>query len=221
MRRGRRGRDEAALSVYARIVAWYTAYVLVRCARYTNERTWAQQIGVYTLIGACQMARVLGRGVPPGRILEIVLGVVGPDVLAGARGEDWHRQNDIPLIADAGMRKVAQALNALERSVREALVLHHVSGIGPQELARFLEEPVAEVRARIARGERLLAERLGRARAGGRKAGGSDVQSLLTDFAARLDGGWIMEVAAGALDYLTASGCQGPHRRHRASGSGN
>jgi hypothetical protein len=59
-----------------------------------------------------------------------------------------------------------------------------------------------------------LAKRLEGLQGKGDKAGAPDVRSLLTEFAAALDAGWIREVADCALDYLAAT-ARRPRRRHR------
>ena len=61
MRRMRQIVDRAMLPVYERIIECYCPYVLVRCSRYTNGRRQAQQIGTYTLVSACLVARDVGR----------------------------------------------------------------------------------------------------------------------------------------------------------------
>jgi hypothetical protein len=180
------------LAVWERIVEVYTPYVLVRCARYTNGRKQAQQIGAYTLIVTCLAARAVGPAVPVGRIVESILGVVGRDVSAGARGEDWRDGPDEPLFTDPRLRYTATALNALTRRGREVLVLHHVAGLTPGSLPRLLEQPLDTVLVRIGRAERHLAGWLGV----------RDVRAALAEFAAGLDIGWIQEVADCTLDYL-------------------
>ncbi len=188
----RRCSEEAVLAVYERIVEVYTPYVLVRCARYTNGRRHAQQIGAYTLITTCLAARAVGAGLAVGRIVECMLGVIGPDVRAGARGEDWREGPDEPLFADPRMRYVATALNALKRRGREVLILHHVAGVTPADLAGLLEQPPDAVLARTRKAERHLAQWLGV----------PDVRAALAQFAAGLDAGWMQEVADCAIDYL-------------------
>jgi hypothetical protein len=205
----RRMQADWAQAVYERIVEVYTPYILVRCARYTNGRRQAQQIGVYTLVTACLLARRLGHVLAFGTVLEIVLRVVGPDVLAGACGEDWRVGADEPLLASPRMRYLATSLNALKRRGREVLVLHHLGGLPPEDLARLWEQPVEQVRARLGRAERRLAQWLGAA----------DVRSRLAEFAAGLDRGWIEEVADGALEYLARHA--GGSRRRRAHGDWN
>ena len=69
----------------------------------------------------------------------------------------------------------------------------------------MLGEPAAQVAARIGRGERALARRLGVA----------DVRALLARFAASLDTGWIQEAAACAMDYLARQAR--PSRPRKAS----
>jgi hypothetical protein len=203
MRRRRQGSEEAVLAVWERIVEVYTPYVLVRCARYTSGRTQAQQIGTYSLVVTCLAARAVGHAVPVGRLVESILGVVGPDVLAGARGEDWREGPDGPLFADPRMRYMATALNALKRRGREVLILHHVAGLTPGDLARLLDQPLDAILARIGRAERHLAGWL-RAR---------DVRASMVEFAAGLDTGWMQAVAGGALGYLAwhaRHGCPWP-----------
>ncbi len=190
------------MAVYARIVEVYTPYVLVRCARYTNGRRQAQQIGAYTLVVTCLAARAVGRAVPVGRIVESELGVIGPDVVAGADGEDWRDGSDEPLLADPRLRYMATALNALKRRGREVLVLHHVAGLTPGHLARLLEQPPDAVLARIGRAQRRLARWLGV----------RDVRASMAEFAAGLDRAWMNEVAQCALDYLNGSAASSEYR---------
>jgi hypothetical protein len=194
MRRVRRSVDRALLPVWERIVECYCPYVLIRSARYTNGRRQAQQIGVYALVTACVVAQKVGPIMPIGRIVEIILRVIGPDVLAGARGEDWRDGPEEPLLVDPWMRYMAMALNALKRRGREVLVLHHVAGLELEDLAALLEQPVEQVQARLGRAERRLAEWLDV----------PDVRPALARFAAGLDAGWMQEVAEGARDYLVA-----------------
>jgi DNA-directed RNA polymerase specialized sigma24 family protein len=214
MRRVRQWVDPALLVVYAGIIELYVPYVLIRCARYTNRRRQAQQIGTYTLITTCLVAGKLGQVEQLGRVVDVVLGVVGPDVVSGGPGDLWCGEGEELLIVDQRMRKLAAALNSLKRPWREVLVLHYVTGIEPADLARLLQEPAAEVTAKIGRAERLLAKRLEGLHGKGDKAGAADLPSLLTQFAAALDAGWIREVADCAIDYLAAPAGR-PRRRHR------
>ena len=192
MRRVRQWIDPARLAVYEEIIELYAPYVLIRCARYTNRRRQAQQIGAYTLITACLVAGELEQPEQLARVVDIVLGVVGPDVPSGGRGQVWCGAGEELLLVDRRMRKMAAALNALKRPWREALVLHYVTGMPVGDLARLLVRPAGEIVMRIRRGERLLAARLGAAQ----------VRSSLARFAAGLDAGWIEEVISCATDYL-------------------
>jgi hypothetical protein len=134
-----------------------------------------------------------------------MIAVVGPDMVAGGEGESWWGDSEELLIVDGRMRTVAVALNALHRPLREVLVLHHVTGLSPEDLARLLETPAAQVAAQIGRGERLLAKHLAGPHGEGDEAATPDVRSVLDQFAAGLDGGWMAEVAACAMDYLAGS----------------
>ncbi len=192
MRRVRQWVDPARLAVYEGIIELYAPYVLIRCARYTNRRRQAQQIGVYTLVTACLLASELPWMGQLSLLLDMVVDVIGPDIVSRGQGASWWAESRELLLVDERMRRLVRALNRLRRPLRAVLVLHHVGGVEPEPLARLLEEPAAQVAARIGRGERALARRLGMA----------DVRALLARFAAGLDTGWIQEVAGGALDYL-------------------
>ena len=215
MRRVRQWVDPARLAVYEGIIELYAPYVLIRCARYTNRRRQAQQIGAYSLISSCFLARELGPALALGRIVDLVAGVVGPDVVSNGEGQDWWGRSDELLIVDQRVRKMAQALNALKGPLREVLVLRYVSGLDPDALARLLQRPAAEIVACLDRAQRLLTRRLEGPRDEGCGVRGLDVRSWLVEFTAGLDGGWISEVAECALDYLTTCG----RRHHRRRGT--
>jgi hypothetical protein len=106
------------------------------------------------------------------------------------------------LFVDDNQRRLVGALNRLRRPLRAVVVLHHVAGVEPEPPARLLEEPAAEVAARLGRGERALARRLGVA----------DVRGLLARFAAGLGSGWIQGVAGCALDFLAWQARRGRSR---------
>ena len=195
MRRVRQSLDRAELAVCERIIACYCPYVLVRCAQ-VHERPET---------GPADRGVCPGHGVPHGtgggrrscrsaRSWRSSCRVVGPDVLRGARGEDWRDGPDEPLLVGPWMQYMATALNALKRPGREVLILHHLDGLTPEDLARLLEQPVGEVQARLGRAERRLAQWLAT----------PDVRPALARFAAGLDIGWMQEVAGYAMDYLSA-----------------
>jgi predicted RNA-binding protein YlxR (DUF448 family) len=198
----RRNEDRAELAVFKRIVELYVPHVLVRCTRYTNRRRQAQQIGTYILITTCVMLRKLGPALPLGRIVDTVVGVVGPDVVSKGEGREWWGQSEELLIADERIRRTAQALNRLKGPLREVLVLHHVCWLEPDDLAPLLQSPAGEIEATLARARRLLARRLEGLGDKDHGARGVDVQAALAQFAAGLDRNWIAEVGACALDYL-------------------
>jgi hypothetical protein len=197
------------LPVYERIIELYAPYVLVRCAQYTNGRRQAQWIGVYTLITSCILSRELEHLGKLGRIVDMMAEMIGLDFVSGGEGEAWWGQADDLLIVDQRVRRMAEALNSLNRPLREVLVLHHVAGMEPDDLAKLLQRPTAEVVAKISRAERLLAKRLG---GPSDRAGGPDLRSLLAQFAAGLDAGWMQEVAYSAMDYLADRARRGRQR---------
>jgi hypothetical protein len=190
------------LSVYEGIIDLYAPYVLVRCARFTNDRRQGLIIGAYTLITTCLMAERLDHVGQLGISVDVVADTVGPDVVGGD-GVDEGRSYDSGglLIAEEWMQRLAEALNLLERPMREALVLHHVAGIAVENVARVLNRPAAEARTRIAQGEWRLARQLGVA--GGREhANRAQVRAILARFAAELDMEWVREVRDCTIGFL-------------------
>jgi DNA-directed RNA polymerase specialized sigma24 family protein len=202
MRRILQGGERAQVGIYERMIQLYVPYVLVRCARYTNRRRQAQQIGVYSLITTCLVADRLAHVVRVGRVVDLVTDVIGPDVVSGGEGEVWWAGSAELLLVDGRMRRTAQALNMLKGPLREVLVLHYLGGLEPDDLAGLLQRPAGEIKAMLARARRLLARRLAGPGDEGRGAGDVDVRSRLAEFTAGLDGGWMEEVAQCALEYL-------------------
>ncbi len=58
---------------------------------------------------------------------------------------------------------VLAAMRPLPLRQREALVLHYVTGLRVEEIARQLRVPAGTVKSRLARGRAALARRLGAA----------------------------------------------------------
>jgi DNA-directed RNA polymerase specialized sigma24 family protein len=170
---------------------------LVRCVGYTNSRRQAQQIGTYVLTCTCLASSELKQREPFGVLVDVMMDVVGPDVVLSGEGQEWWGQCAEPLIVDGRMRTLANALNLLERPLREALVLRHVTGKEVDELAALLESPASEIAVRLERAETRLADLLSRPDV-------TDVRSLLKEFAAGLDTDWLQEVTRYAMEYLTS-----------------
>jgi len=211
MRRVRHGVNGARLPLYEWIIEWYAPYVLVRCARFTNRRRQAQEIGMYTLATTCVLAGELDHLEPLGILVDLMVDVVGPDVVL--RREPAVPWDDELLIADERMRDLAEALNLLARPVREVLILHHLAAMEPSELAKLLHYPAVDIAAKINRAESLLAESLTSLRADGEAPAQPDVRALLADFAAALDTAWLQDVADCAISYLAHHEGQ-PSRPH-------
>ena len=207
MRRVRQYAERRDLAVFERIIELYGPYVLVRCASYTNSRPVSQQIGAYVLVCTCLMLRKLDRPGQIGILVEVMLEVVARDVVSACGQPFRTNEPEEPFLADVRMRRIAAALNRLDRPVREVVVLHHLGGMAVRELAGFLQKPRGEVQARLEQGRGLLAQWLDGLCA-------EEVGPSLTDFAAGLDAGWIVEVGECAMAYLTRE----TERPRRSSG---
>ena len=186
------------------IVKFYARYTLLRCARFTNSRSRAEQIGIYTLITTCLLARELECPAQLGLLVDTMSDIIGRD-MAGDETSDRPRDADEPLVADEKLRKLAEALNGLDRFAREVLVFRHIERMSVAAIARLLHESREQLTARIARAEELLAEHLGELHVPGSEPNGPDVPSLLAEFAVSLDTDWVRNVGQCALAYLAGS----------------
>jgi DNA-directed RNA polymerase specialized sigma24 family protein len=202
MRRVRRWARGARLPLYRWIIGHYAPYVLVRCARFTNSRRQAQQIGVYTLVTTCLLAHKLRHAGQLTLLVDTMADVIGPDVVLGGPAADPRDDGDEPLIADPRVGELVEALNLLPRSARAVLVLHCSAGPEPDDLAKLLHRPTAGILARVTRAEARLAECLAGLRPDGGPVGRAEVRSLLAQFAAGLDTGWLQGVRDCTLGYL-------------------
>jgi hypothetical protein len=178
------------LARYQRIIGVYAPYVLIRCAAFTNSRRVSQEIGAYVLICTCLMASKLDHSGQLGILVEVMLETVGPDVISRGEGE-----GDEPLLVDRPTRTLVNALNRLDRPLREVLILHSIEDKKVNELAKLLQRPPAEIEATVASAEDTLAEDLG-------LPGIRDVRALLAEYAANQHTDWILGVACAATAYL-------------------
>jgi DNA-directed RNA polymerase specialized sigma24 family protein len=203
MRRVRRWTGGARLPLYQWIIGRYALYVLVRCARFTNSRRQAQQIGVYTLITTCLLAHKLRHPGQLALLVDTMADVIGPDVVLGGPAVDSRDGEEEPLLADPRMRELAEALNLLPRWSREALVFCHTAGTEMDDLAKPLHGSITDIAGRANQAEGRLAECLAGLRPDGGRTDRAEVRALLAQFAAGLDTGWLQEVRDGALHYLS------------------
>jgi hypothetical protein len=141
------------------------------------------------------------------RFIDVMVEVIRPDVVSRGHGAAWWGESEELLLVDENQQRLVGALNRLRRPLRTVVVLHHVAGVAPQNLARLMEERAVEVAARLGRGERARARRLGVA----------DARALLARFAAGLDTAWIRGVAGCALDYLARQARRGRSRPARSA----
>ncbi len=189
------------------VLEFYATYILIRCAKFTNSRSRAERIGVYTLITTCLLAREIEHLGQLGLLIDTMADVVAEDMLGTTiETPDRHTRVDDLLIPDGKLRGLADELNRLERFTRAVLVFHHVEGLDTEIVAGLLQSSPMEVTARIAGGERLLRQRLGESHAWGHRTDGRDVQALLAELAESIDAHWIREVGDCARDYLARRG---------------
>jgi hypothetical protein len=190
MRRVRRCARQAEILRFQRITEVYAPYVQVRCVAFTNSRQASLEIGAYVLLCTCLITRIVGDRGSTGVLVEAMLEVVGPDVMV--RG--WWR-DDEGLVPEGPMLELARALNRIERSSREILILTWLGGRTPREVARLLGKPAAATEMDLSRAEETLATQLG--------CGLGDARDRLHEFTAGLDVRWIMEVGCGVMELLT------------------
>ena len=109
----------------------------------------------YVLICTCLMSSKLDHSGQLGILVGVMLETVGPDVTSRDEGE-----GDEPLLVDRRTRTLVNALNRLDRPLREVLILRTIGGRKANELARCLQKPPGEIKANLAAAEEALAEDL-------------------------------------------------------------
>ncbi len=205
------GTDRASGAIrwlYEWIVELYARYVLIRCSRFTNDRAVAEDMAACTLATTCLLAGELRHVGQLSLLADTMADVVGRDMARNdARAPQEARPRAGPLLAEQSMQELAAALNQLDRSTREGLILHHVEGTDTVTLARLLRRPPSQLAAEILQGETTLAEQLAAPRAGAEGTPGQDVPSLLAALAAGLDVGFARPIGPWAFRYLLAAGC--------------
>lgn len=96
---------------------------------------------------------------------------------AADRRPDAEPTAEDALVAQATAAEVAAALDALPESYREAVWLRDAEELSYAEIAEVLQVPPGTVMSRIARGRRLLHERLRADRASAIRTAGSGVKA--------------------------------------------
>jgi DNA-directed RNA polymerase specialized sigma24 family protein len=182
--------------------------VAVRCCKFTNSKTQAERIALYALITTCLLAEELERLSQLGLLVEIMVDVVGQDIV-GTEQERRPLDEADALLADERLRALAAALNRLDGFTRELVVLHHIAHMDVDALGRLYRVPPARISTQLRKGERELAVHLG-ARAGDAQGSSrGDPAMLLVQYAEGLPGKWIDGLGQQALAYLVE--CDTPH----------
>ena len=204
--------DDNESRQFALITHRYLRYILIRSLAYTNRRTLAQQIGVYTLITTCLLAGRLRRRADLGIVVDTMVETVGHDQAISGKGRvirDERKTEAATLnTVDARICDVAGGINSVGQLGRQLLVLRHIEGIDAPALAELHQMPVTRIETVLAEAEREFVGIL-RGMAWDHEIG-PDVHGILNDLAACLDQRWAREVAVCALDYLAR------HRRRQA-----
>lgn len=214
MRTGTDRTSGAIRWLYEWIVELYARYVLIRCSRFTNDRAVAEGMAACTLATTCLLAGELRHVGQLSLLADTMADVVGRDMARNdACASQETRPRAGPLLAEQQMQELAAALNRLDRSTREALILHHVEGMATVTLARLLRRPAPDLSAEILQGENTLAEQLAALRAPEGQTPGPDMRALLAALAVGLDVGFARPIGPWAFRYLLAAGpsLRSPH----------
>lgn len=200
--------EDVTLWLYEWIIGFYTPYILIRSAKFTNSKTQAERIAVYGLVTTCLLAVELKRLGQVGLLVDVMVDVVGEDLarrdtdksvrLAGGTGD--------LLLPDGRIQDVAAALNLLDGLPRELLVFGHCGAMDAKALACLFHTSPQKIATEMARSERQLAQHLRHAPGQNQAVSGPDVVLLLAELAAALDVTLAERAGGRALAYLTQCG---------------
>jgi len=194
--------EKVRLTAYGHIIHRYLRYVLIRCTGYTNDKSQVQRMAVYALVTACLLFDKLTRLGQLGSLVEMMVKIVGEDPTPELSGDRWSETgNREPVfVLDERMCGVVGAINALDQSPRELLILHHIEGIEVATLADAQGVSVDDIRQAIAEAETQFVYLLhGLSSWDGRIK--PDVRALLVGLAGCMDEAWANELGVYALRY--------------------
>ena len=197
--------EQTRLTVHKQTIDRYLRYILIRCTAYTNDRTLAERIAVYTLITTCLLSDKLRRIGDLGVVMDTMVHMIGEDQVENLKTGNSNlktEEDGAPVfLLDDRMCEVAGAINGLNQLERELLVLHHIEGIETAALADIHKMSHTRIEKAIAKAERQLVELL-RGMSSWDHEIEPDVHSLLNDFAACLDVHWVQSLGVYVLHYL-------------------
>ena len=144
------------------IVNVFLRDVLVRCFKYTNNKTQAEEIIVYTFASADKLIKKTGNTHNAGKVISQAVDVIGPDVVKQSpqTGQDSGGVKAEMLLRDERMQRLVEALNMLSWSLRQVLVLEHVEMMTPKEISLIYNEPMRDIIKRREHGQKELARHL-------------------------------------------------------------
>ena len=138
-----------------------------------------------------------------GLLIDVMVDVVAKDIIPGVelrRGVPADEQD--VLIDGERMGDLAEALNRLDRCMRDVLVLYHVEEMTHTGLAQVFATSAEKIREEIAGGQTALLGHLPTTWKHESSIPPLNAGSLLNELAAGLDPRWTAKIADAAADYL-------------------
>jgi hypothetical protein len=146
------------LGAAERMAAHYLRYALLWSTEYTNIKSDAEGIAFFTLLAAGSVAGKLGLGQELAWLIECVAEAVARRGKPGSCcvSQDGSFRNPDPLLPNERMLKLARAVNMLDTSPREVLLLYHMGMMSTRKISEILGQSISQVRLEIAVAERKL-----------------------------------------------------------------
>ncbi|MHC4646933.1 MAG: sigma-70 family RNA polymerase sigma factor [Planctomycetota bacterium] len=200
--------DDLQPLLYAMIIGYYMRYVLLRAARYTNRKSEAAEIALYTLLTVCALTRKLHHSSHLGAFIDVMVDMIGQDITGHNLRLDSRRELEGAqmLVPDETMYKLVEGLNSLDEHSRQMLVLSRMEMMSPKTLSQIYDRPVRKVKARIRAAEKKLTQYLAAFPESRPVCLPGDIPCRLAHLSMTLDSQLMLSIAECALAFLTKGG---------------
>ena len=131
------------LEVYQQAVQFFLRYGLIRCFKYTNNRRLAEKIAGYSLAGACLSAGEEKNLQKLGGIVGLLTEIIAADPADGKKPKSAGKGQ--MLFAEKKIQQTAEALNKLNRSRQQILILHHIEMMSTNDLAMIYDKSIYDI----------------------------------------------------------------------------
>lgn len=143
---------------YKHVIKSYLRYVLIKCAKYTNDKREVERIAVFSLAMTCALAKKVRYIWQLGQVIDCMADAAGRDVAKNEpRGEGNEQLDESAVfLANKRIQEVAKAVNMLDWFALQVLVFRHVEMMSKKEISQIFKRSILSISSAVNKAEQAL-----------------------------------------------------------------